>query len=276
MALININIANDIAIVTLDNPPKGYLNGAQVEWLSTGLDRLAADDSVKVVVFIGGVPGVFIRHYDVSEIFDLAESLKSSGLDEANIQAAARAENPISTMYEKLDHFPKPTIAAINGFCQGGGLEFALCCDFRICESGDFELGLPETNIGIFPGAGGTQRLPRLIGTARALDLILRGKTISPEQAHAIGLVNECVTAGRALDVALELARELAQKPTRALKEAKALIKSALDQPLARGCADERARFSALIATDAEARQRMAAFLKELDEEEAEKVKIDA
>ncbi|MBV1887218.1 MAG: enoyl-CoA hydratase/isomerase family protein [Parvibaculaceae bacterium] len=276
MALINVNIANDIAIVTLDNPSKGYLNGAQVELISTSLDSLSTDDAVKVVVFIGGVPGVFIRHYDVSEISELAEGLKSSGLDEASIREAARADNSISRMYDKLDHFPKPTIAAINGFCQGGGLEFALCCDFRICESGDFKLGLPETNIGIFPGAGGTQRLPRLIGEARALDMILRGKTISPDQALTIGLVNECVTPGRALDVALELAQELAQKPTRALREAKALIKSALDQPLADGCADERASFSALIATEADARDRMTAFLKEVDEEEVEKVKIDA
>lgn len=276
MALININIANGIAIVTLDNPSKGYLNGAQAELISTSLDGLASDDNVKVVVFIGGIPGVFIRHYDVGELLELAEKLASSGRDEASILEAARAPNPISNMYEKLDHFPKPTIAAINGYCQGGGLEFALCCDFRICESGDFKIGLLETNLGIFPGAGGTQRLPRLLGEARALDLILRGKTLSPEESYAIGLVNECVTAGRALDAALDLAHELAQKSPRALKDAKALIKSALDQPLMEGCAEERARFSALIATNPEARQQMAAFLKEIDEEEAEKVKIDA
>ena len=106
--------------------------------------------------------------------------------------------------------------------------------------------------------------------------MILRGKILSPEEAHAIGLVNECVTAGRALDTALELAQELAQKSPRALKDAKALIKSALDQPLIEGCADERARFSALIATDPEARQQMADFLKEIDEEEVEKIRIDA
>jgi len=276
MALINMNIANGIAIVTLDNPSKGYLNAAQAELISTSLDGLASDDNVKVVVFIGGVPGVFIRHYDVSELLDLAEKLASSGADKASILEAARAPNPISTMYEKLDRFPKPTIAAINGYCQGGGLEFALCCDFRICESGDFKIGLLETNLGIFPGAGGTQRLPRLLGEARALDMILRGKILSPEEAHAIGLVNECVTAGRALDTALELAQELAQKSPRALKDAKALIKSALDQPLMDGCADERARFSALIATDPEARQQMADFLKEIDEEEVEKIRIDA
>lgn len=276
MALINTNIANGVAIITLDNPSKGYLNGAQATLISTSLDDLATDDNVKVVVFIGGVPGVFIRHYDVSELLELAEKLAASGRGEADILEAARADNPISTMYEKLDRFPKPTIAAINGYCQGGGLEFALCCDFRISEAGHFKIGLLETNIGIFPGAGGTQRLPRLLGEARALDMILRGKLLAPEEAHSIGLVNDCVPAGRALDAALELAEELANRSPRALREAKALIKSALDKSLVDGCMEERSHFSALIATDPNARQEMASFLAESLEEGVEKVRIDA
>jgi len=175
------------------------------------------------------------------------------------LMEGAKAGNAVSNLFDKVDRLPKPTIAAINGFAQGGGFEFALCCDLRIAARGDYRIGLPETNIGIFPGAGGTERLPRLIGEAKALDLILCGRTVGPEEALAFGMVHEVVDD--ALARATGLAAELAAKPARGLAEAKALVKGTSDRSLADACAQGRGRFSILIARDGEAESAMQRFL---------------
>lgn len=258
--LIGLEIDGAIAIVTFNNPPRGYMNAAQVAELGELVDRLAGDDAVRAVVFTGGVPGVFVRHYDVAEIVAVAGHIRNSGSTEEQMMAAGKRGNAISAVFDKVDRMPKPTIAAINGFAQGGGFEFALCCDIRIAESGDYRIGLPETNIGIFPGAGGTERLPRLIGEARALELILRGRTVGPAEAAALGLVHE-VTAGPALERAMAIAAELASMPARGIAEAKALVKRTAERSLDDACANARGRFSVLIAGDGEAVAAMQAFL---------------
>lgn len=259
-ALVRLEIDGAIATVTFDNPPRGYMNAAQVAELGEVVDRLATDDAVRVVIFTGGVPGVFVRHYDVAEIVAVAGRIKSGGSTRDEMMAAGKRGNAISAVFDKVDRMPKPTIAAINGFAQGGGFEFALCCDIRIAESGDYRIGLPETNIGIFPGAGGTERLPRLIGEARALELILRGRTVGPAEAGVLGLVHE-VTPGPALDRARLIAAELAGMPAGGIAEAKALVKRTAERPLDDACAEARGRFSVLIAGDEDALTAMQAFL---------------
>ena len=259
-ALVQLEIDGGIATVTFSNPPRGYMNAAQVAELGEIVDRLAGDDTVRAVIFTGGVPGVFVRHYDVAEIVAVAGHIKSSGSTEEQMMAAGKRGNAISAVFDKVDRMPKPTIAAINGFAQGGGFEFALCCDIRIAEDGDYRIGLPETNIGIFPGAGGTERLPRLIGEARALELILRGRTVAPAEAAALGLVHE-MTAGPALERARLIAAELANMPAGGIAEAKALVKRTAEMPLDDACAHARGRFSVLIAGDEDATAAMQAFL---------------
>jgi len=260
MNLITLDIDKDIAVVTFANPPRGYMNAAQMQEVDRIADELMADDAVRVVVFTGGVENVFIRHYDVSEILGFADALQKSEMAGDAIFERARAETALSQTFDKIDRMPKPTIAAINGFCQGGGFEFALCCDLRIAEVGDYRIGLPETNVGIFPGAGGTERLPRLVGEARALELILRGRTVGPEEAARLGLIHECV-AGRAIDRAQELARELVAKSPGGLAAAKAQVKAAADMPLSHGLAHGRGRFATLVATDPRAVSAMEAFI---------------
>lgn len=252
---------NAVAIVTFHNPPRGYLNQAQVGELAVMMDQIENDDAIRAVVFTGGVPGVFIRHYDVAEILKASAAVKKSGLDHDGLIAAGKRGNPISKLFDKIDQFPKPTIAAINGFCQGGGFEFALCCDIRIAEKGDYQIGLPETNLGIFPGAGGTQRLPRVIGEARALELILRGKTVSPALAEQLGLVHYLADA-TALEMALQIAKDFTSKPARALRDAKLLVKGTGSTTLDEGCGRERGTFSSLIAEDEDATLLMTEFLK--------------
>lgn len=259
-ALLEFEERNAVAIIRFHNPPRGYLNQAQVAELSGLIDRLEGDDSIRAIVFTGGVPGVFIRHYDVAEILAASAAVRKSGLDRDGLMAAAKRGNPISQLFDRIDSFPKPTIAAINGFCQGGGFEFALCCDIRIAEEGDYRIGLPETNLGIFPGAGGTQRLPRVIGEARALELILRGKTVDPATALQVGMVHY-LSPGSALDHALEIAKDFTSKAARGLRDAKMLVKSAGSVSIDDGSALERGMFSSLIAEDEEANQLMSAFL---------------
>jgi enoyl-CoA hydratase len=259
MSLVSHRIESGIATVTFHNPPRGYMNAAQVQELDRLVDALAADDAVRVIVFTGGVPGVFIRHYDVAEILAVADIIKKSGRNDAELMEGAKAGNAVSNLFDKVDRLPKPTIAAINGFAQGGGFEFALCCDLRIAERGDYRIGLPETNIGIFPGAGGTERLPRLVGEAKALELILRGRTVGPDEALALGMVHE--VAANALARASEIAREFAAKPAQGLAEAKALVKSAADKSLFEASAHGRGRFSVLIARDDGAESAMRQFL---------------
>ena len=128
---------------------------------------------------------------------------------------------------------PKPVIAAISGSCMGGGFEFTLSCDFRIAEDGDYQIGLPEVNVGILPGGGGTQRLPRTIGTAGALMHILMGVALSPRDAERKGLVHETVS-GRAFDRAMEIATRLASHTPESVAYIKRLVRSATETPLAR------------------------------------------
>lgn len=260
-ALVRLEIADGIAVVTFDNPPPGYMNAAQVAELAPIIDRLDADDTVRAVIFTGGVPGVFVRHYDVAEIISVAKIIKDSGRNETELMEAGKRGNAISTVFDKVDRMPKPTIAAINGFVQGGGFEFALCCDIRVAERGDYRIGLPETNIGIFPGAGGTERLPRVIGEAKALELILRGRTVGPDEALALGMVHEVVSS--AFTRALEIAREFVAMPAQGIAEAKALVKRTTERSLDEACATGRGRFSALIAQDPHSVAAMQRFLDE-------------
>ena len=249
-----------VATVTMANPPRGYLNRDQVAELDRVMDELETDDQARVIVFTGGVPGVFIRHYDVREILEAAEAVRASGLDGEALMARGADGNPISALLERIDRCPKPTIAAINGYAQGGGFEFALCCDIRVSEPGAFRIGLPETNIGIFPGAGGTERLARLIGEGAALNLILRGLTLTPADALEAGLVHELAPNG-ALHRAREIAAEIARKPAGGVRAAKALVKRTGDRPLDLALAEGRGRFSRLLLEDDEAIEAMQTFL---------------
>lgn len=258
--LVRLDIENSIATVTFDSPPRGYMTAAQVDELDTIVDRLADDEGIRVAIFTGGVPGVFVRHYDVSEIMGVAETIRGGSYTEADLMKSGARGNAISAVFDKVDRLPKPTIAAINGFAQGGGFEFALCCDIRLAEAGDYRLGLPETNIGIFPGAGGTERLPRLIGEARALELILRGRTVQPDEAFALGLVHE-VVEGSVRARAEAVADEMAAMPARGIAEAKGLVKRTGEKTLDEACGTARGRFSVLLNSDNDAIEAMQRFL---------------
>lgn len=247
MPQITIEKDDAVAIVRFSNPPDGYMDSNTVPEITAMLDQVEADKSVRTVILTGGLPGVFIRHYTILELEDRGRRLQAetNGFDVTH----PTPEPPLHTAFRRIEDSPKPYVAAINGTAMGGGFEMALRCDFRIAQDGPYHLGLPEINLGILPGAGGTQRLSRIIGQAKTLELTLLGKTLSPREAAAYGLVTECYD-GPVLDRALEIAHELTTKSPHALAYIKHLVRrSEVVAPLD-GLASERTLFADLVRRD--------------------------
>jgi enoyl-CoA hydratase len=226
------------------NPPRHTLVAAELAELIKWVDSLAGRDDVRVVVFTGGADGVFIAHYEVGELADSAErqTHRTSPRDE-QLHAFHR-------FLLKLQAAPFVTIAAINGNAAGGGFEFALGCDFRLAMDGEFQLGLPETSVGIIPGAGGTQRYARLLGTARALDLILHAATLTPRAALDFGLVHRVFTRDEFLGGVQGFASDLAARAPIALAAAKRAIYEGSEASLEQGLAIEQREFARCMASE--------------------------
>jgi enoyl-CoA hydratase len=248
MAQLSVERDGAVAIITITNPPMGYMDSGTVPELDAATQELAADDGVRAVVLTGGLPGVFIRHYSVVELEGLSRSLRERGV---TVDIEQRLpERDLDRVFKRIETMPKPVIAAINGLAMGGGFELTLACDIRIAEEGDYEVGLPEINIGILPGAGGTQKLARLTGMARALEMVLRGRTVSPQEALELGIVQELTPRGGALKRAREMAQEIASKPPLAAAHIKRLVRMTPETPLDEGLALERTLFLDLLVSD--------------------------
>ncbi len=252
--VLSTHISDGVAVVTLGSAKRIFFDPEMSDALFETLTQLATDDAVRVVVVTGGAPGYFVRHYSVAALIELGEQLKGRDWPE-NAPYQAGSFDKAIMLAETMD---KPVIAAISGSAMGGGFEFCLGCDIRIAQEGDFQIGLPEINIGILPGGGGTQRLARTIGTPNALMHILMGVTVNPTEAAAKGFVHETVK-GKALDRALEIARRLATHTPESVRYIKRLVKSATSTPLDQGLALERNLFMKLCIGDA-AIERMKAY----------------
>ncbi|HZD26210.1 MAG TPA: enoyl-CoA hydratase/isomerase family protein, partial [Alphaproteobacteria bacterium] len=161
MAELEVTRDGAVAAVTI-RCAEGFMTEATVDELNAATAALDSDADCRGIVFTGGTPGVFIRHYDVRVLEGMSTGLRARGMRFDESRVLSRDRN-IDLLFRRLGETPKITIAAINGMAMGGGFEFCLACDLRIAEAGDYPLGLPEINIGILPGAGGTQRLARLI-----------------------------------------------------------------------------------------------------------------
>ena len=247
MATVDCKIDDGIATVTFTNPPKGFFTADMVAQTSAIMEDLENDPAVRVVVFTGGLPDVFIRHFSVEEIIDMAEALKArraQGLADPRF-----ARTPLRMMWENVDNCRKPTIAAINGYCGGGGCELTLCCDIRLAGPGDYTIGQMEILVGLLPGAGGTTRLARAVGTANALEWVLRGRTFYPEEAAREGLVHHYID-GDVVSAAHEIAREFIDKPPAALAAIKQVLRSSWGKTTADGVDEEGDLFGNLIAQD--------------------------
>ena len=230
--------ADGVVWVTIDRPDvHNALNGAVLEGLKAAAQRLGADDAVRAVVFTGAGPKTFCAGADLKE---------RQGMSEA--ETVARIDL-IGSVFSSIARLPKPTIAALNGSAYGGGLELAIACDFRVAVSG-CELGLTEVRLGILPGAGGTQRLPRLIGVARAKQMILLGERISAETALAFGLVSAVVAPSELAAAVRALTDKLAGCAPLGVALAKRAIDDGMDVDLARGLGVERACYDLTRKTE--------------------------
>lgn len=238
MAFVTVERKGGCAVITYANRPFGTMTAAGSREMYAAVKAASDDPAVRSIILTGGVPGIFVRHYDVGEL-----SVMSDRIGEAAPPSTPPPppEPGFLEMTDLLAAAPKPVIAAINGLCMGGGFEMSLACDLRICGDEVASIGLPETRVGIFPGGGGTQRLPRMLGEAKALEFILKGTVVTAAEAHNLGLVHEL--AGDPLERALELASEFAARPPAGLAYAKRLTRAALDRPLSEGLADERRSF---------------------------------
>lgn len=256
----HLKLHREGAVVTcaLSNPPHHTLTARGVQELGELLDTLEADPGVRILVLTGGGEGVFVAHYEVGELAEASERAGGAG---AEPEAGPVRLHPLNQLTLRLEASRLLTVAALNGSAAGGGLELALGCDFRLAAQGPFLLGLPETSVGILPGAGGTQRLARLLGVARALDLILHARLFGPQEALELGVVHRLFPAeGFAQEVA-RFAADLAERAPIALREAKRAIREGVELPLREGLQVEQRAFERTMRTK-DAASAMRAWLR--------------
>jgi enoyl-CoA hydratase/carnithine racemase len=232
---VTLDVHLGVATIGLQRPPMNALNVAMQEEIRDAANEAAERDDVRAVVVYGG-PKVFAAGADVKEMADwsLTDAIDRS----ARLQSAFTA----------VERIPKPTIAAVTGYALGGGCELALCCDLRIAGD-NAKLGQPEILLGIIPGAGGTQRLPRLIGPSRAKDLIFTGRFVPADEALTMGLVDRVVPADDVYEEAVALARQLASGAPYALRAAKLAVDRGGMVDLDSGLEIERVHFASLFGT---------------------------
>jgi enoyl-CoA hydratase/carnithine racemase len=227
------SVEDGVALVTLNNPPLNLVTLELTRRLNDAVARLAADPAVRVMVLTGTGDRAFCAGSDIKEF----PAMMEAGVV---IPKKMALENEA---WSRVDDFPKPTIAALNGLAMGGGLELAVCCDLIVAEAGNF-VALPEIKLGVIPGSGGTIRVTRRIGEGRAKEMMFFGEKLPVETAHAWGLINRVVGRGEALATARALARELAARPGVALQLCKQSIDTSFDM------AEESAVRASLAMTD--------------------------
>ncbi len=247
---VRLEISDGIGTIRLDRPKMNALNVQVQEELRAAAAAAADDPAVRAVVVYGG-ERVFAAGADIKEMAEMSY-----------VQMSARAA-ALSSAFDTVARIPKPVVAAITGYALGGGCELALACDWRVVAD-DAKLGQPEIRLGVIPGAGGTQRLARLVGPARAKDLIFSGRTVGADEALRIGLADRVVPAAEVYATAVELVRPYTKGPAQALRAAKLAVDGGLEMDLASGLAWESQLFAALFATD-DRREGMAAFVDKRD-----------
>ena len=236
-----------VALIHLNRPPANSYDRGFIDDLNQAIDDVRFDESVAAVVMTSDLPKFFSAGADIGMF--------------RTVTPRARAMT-ILHMHEvllKIEHTPKVFIAAIGGHCLGGGLEIALANDFRFAAEGDYRLGVPEVTLGLLPGNGGTQRLPRLIGRQKAMELLLTGKPLDPKTAATLGIVDRLLPADQLLPDAVAFAASLASGPTVAIGEIKLAAKQGVEMSLEGALALERGGIFRLFET-ADAKEGLEAF----------------
>ncbi|AGX03340.1 MULTISPECIES: enoyl-CoA hydratase-related protein [Bacillaceae] len=238
MSSIDLKVENHAAIITLNRPEAlNAFNYETLEELQRTVEDIRINPDVRVVIFTGAGDKAFSVGADLKERKTLSQT------------DVKRNVYKIGEVFSLIESLPQPTIAAINGFAFGGGMELALSCDFRLAAQGT-KMGLTETSLAIIPGAGGTQRLPRLIGQAKALELILTARRLTSEEALHYGLLTKAVPLDQLLEECLKLAEEMLANGPVALQQAKFAVKQGMNADLQTGLQIERKAYEVTIPTE--------------------------
>ncbi len=237
-----------VGYVTLNRPPANSYDFGFVQELDGAIRQAEEDPQVRVVVVRSALDRFFSAGADVRAF--------AENPPERNMDLVRYAHQVLG----RLERVPKVFLAQIAGHALGGGLEIALACDLRFGAEGSYRIGLPEVTLGLLPGNGGTQRLPRLVGWSRALDLMITGRTLSPEEAHAYGILDRLVPPERLAEETAEYARKLATGAARAVGAVKLAVRLGVDRPLEDGLRLERELVEGLFRSE-DAREGMQAFL---------------
>lgn len=239
--VVRVSRDGHVATVELDNPPMNVITLEVGAGLLSACEELGADDSVRVVVFRSANPGIFSAGADVNM---LAEA---GARGEEGMREFLAGFDEIADVFDHVAALPQPTVAALEGIALGGGFELALACDFRIAADDLQQVGLPEVRLGLLPGGGGTQRLPRLVGAGVATEMLMKGMRYDAETALAKGLVHKVVPAAELRAETDRYALGLARQAPLALRHMKALVRAAFESAGPASLADERQRFIELV-----------------------------
>jgi enoyl-CoA hydratase len=240
-----------VAVVTIDHPPVNALSTPLLEELQAEIDRLDADDDIRAIVLVGAGERAFVAGADISEFPSLRKAAA-----EASERGSARG---IQKLGHRMDAARTPFVAAIHGFCLGGGLELAMCCDIRVA-SDDAQLGQPEIKLGLIPGGGGTQRLPRLVGIGRAHYLNMTGDFIDARTAYGWGLVEKVVSRDELRETAVGIARTIAARSRVSIGVLRELARTTRDLSLEEGLRREADGFRRCLESE-DGAEGVAAFL---------------
>jgi enoyl-CoA hydratase/carnithine racemase len=281
MGEIRIEERGRVLLATIDNPPHGLMDSRIVADLAVLVQRADRDDGVGAVVLTGAHPERFVAHYDVGELLAGAQAAPSVGrrAAKASLRTAGTLRH-VPGMERALERTPAAGlvalerfhetflamnrsgavfVAALNGSAMGGGCELALACDARMMAAGEFGIGQPEILFGFPPGGGGTQRLARLLGSAKALRLVIDGAPLAPAQALELGLIDAVVPADVLVESAIAIAGRLGARPKAGVAACKRAVYEGGSLPLADGLLVERSEFMATIGTE-DAKEAMAAY----------------
>lgn len=289
MPMLDTERRGRVLVVRIDNPPHNFMTAEMVRELERLVRSLRGDRSVGSVVITGNPDDLYITHYDVGEIL---RSVQRAGiaappwltgvilrlvgavrrvpvlreLAERTPMAAVFELYRIHDLFLEMNRSDKVFIAAINGPATGGGCEISLACDVRLMADTDIAIGLPEMTIDFNPGAGGTQRLPRLVGVGRALQMMLEGRTLSPREALDHGLIGAVVPPDQVKEAAIRMGERLARRSPQAIRSLKRAVYEGSSLPLAQGLAVERKWFMVASATDS-SQEKMAAMTRQVEAE---------
>jgi enoyl-CoA hydratase/carnithine racemase len=247
-AVVRVTRERDgVAAVHLNRPPVNSYDRGVIDALNAAIDEIRFDESLRAAVLVSDLPKFFSAGADITMFQTTTPRMRAMIILHAH------------EVLLKMERTPKVFVAAINGHALGGGLEIALACDFRFGAEGEYRIGLPEVTLGLLPGNGGTQRLPRLIGSQKAMEILLTGAPVSPGRARELGILDRVVAADRLLAEAVDFAASLAKGPAMAIGGIKTAAKQGVSLPLDGGLALEREAIFRLFQS-ADAQEGLRAF----------------